>query len=87
MKLNREQRSRISLMNYKCSIGERNVRIDRPYFISLRCPRCWRSEIVKRVDYDPTNAVEAFLLCPDCDNGGFESVHYFDGEGKEIIPK
>ena len=51
--------------------------------ISLRCPNCDRARFVERQPDDHPNATVVEIPC--CTPGGFDDVHFFDANGKEII--
>lgn len=53
--------------------------------ITLVCPSCGKRADVSRCDMDPSQAVELRgIVCPDCDNGGFDLPSYFDANGDVI---
>lgn len=53
--------------------------------ITLVCPSCSKRVDTPRCATDPPKAVELHgIVCPDCDNGGFDLPSYFDAQGVEI---
>ena len=53
--------------------------------ITLVCGACKRRVDTPRCDTDPPEAVELHgIVCPDCDNGGFDLPSYFDSQGNEV---
>lgn len=57
-----------------------------PSRILFRCPKCRKKQMVDRDDTDPPAARLASMVCPDCDDGDFNSPDYFDVGGKWINP-
>lgn len=54
--------------------------------IVLRCAGCGNTTDAERAKYDPpTAAVMVTSMCPRCDTGDFESVHYLDSDGSEVL--
>lgn len=53
-------------------------------WVMLRCPECKQTMPTKKEPSDPTEAVVVELHCPECLNGGWEQVSYYDKTGKEI---
>lgn len=56
-----------------------------PWLI-LRCPRCNRVEAMEQIPFDPPTATYAEVRCPGrgCDDGDFDSLVYWDGEGRDV---
>lgn len=53
--------------------------------IKIVCPKCNRSTITPRCDYDPLHAVELHgIVCQNCDNGEFDMPEYIDKNGNYI---
>lgn len=53
--------------------------------IAIICAECGRKVNTPRCDTDPPTAVELRgIVCPDCDNGGFDLPSYFDRDGHEV---
>lgn len=53
--------------------------------ITLVCGSCSKRVETPRCDTDPPQAVELHgIVCPDCDNGGFDLPSYFDAQGREV---
>jgi hypothetical protein len=52
--------------------------------IGLFCPGCKLRMTVARQDYDPPQATELHMLCPECCGGDFSSLDYFDKDGKSV---
>lgn len=54
-------------------------------YIRLICQTCGREVDTPRCETDPPSAVMLTgIVCPDCDNGGFDMPTYFDAAGREI---
>lgn len=54
--------------------------------IHVRCETCGNAARVTRAGYDPDEAAEmATSQCNLCDTGDFESVHYTDSSGDEVM--
>lgn len=56
--------------------------------IDLRCPGCdRRAASIPREPYDPTDAVVAEILCPECASGMKDPpTVYRDPDGREVFP-
>lgn len=54
--------------------------------ISFRCPKCNRRGEFDRLPEDPPGAMEAVLICPDCDDGDFHEPRYFSASGRSVEP-
>lgn len=53
--------------------------------IIIVCDSCGKAVNTPRCDTDPPNAVEMRgVVCPDCDNGGFDLPVFFDRYGNEV---
>ena len=52
--------------------------------IELRCPKCNRTQIELRSEYDPDRAMTVEIVCPLCDKGDFDSPRYFDPCGNPV---
>lgn len=53
--------------------------------IVLVCPHCDARRTVPREPQDPPNACSARFSCPKCWDGDFETVYYFDPDGREVF--
>lgn len=54
--------------------------------IALRCPSCNKRAYDERRDGDPVQAMEAVIICPDCDDGDFHEMRFLTAAGKELLP-
>jgi hypothetical protein len=54
--------------------------------LRLRCPKCPRKGEAARDETDPPNAVLAYIVCPDCDDGDRHSPEYWDANNHWVDP-
>lgn len=54
-------------------------------WIKMECPKCGKSKLTDRDEFDPPQAVKVHIQCPDCNAGDFDSPHHFDVAGREIL--
>ncbi len=59
-----------------------------PPKVLLECPICQRTKLVEKDKSDPEGAVRIVYKCNTCEppGAGFDSLRYFDKDGKEIDP-
>jgi hypothetical protein len=56
-----------------------------PPQVTLRCPNCKNEKRVALDKTDPPNVAVVETACPKCSaDGDFESVLYFDAQGKQL---
>ena len=53
--------------------------------ILLECPKCEQQMLAERQPEDPRRAVKVHIQCPECNAGDFDTPHYFDAKGKEVM--
>lgn len=57
-----------------------------PNNITIICHSCDRKVLTPRCGTDPDEAVVLRgIICPDCDNGGFDLPMYFDVLGNQVF--
>ena len=57
----------------------------KPRHIHVRCPDCGcKVSNAERAEDEPSNAVLAEVLCPDCGVGCRPTTYYFDADGNAI---
>ena len=52
--------------------------------IRINCPKCKRTELVKRESCDYPDAVRIDIVCPRCWDGDFSEDFYYDKKGNHI---
>lgn len=53
--------------------------------IAFLCPRCHAEADVARIPQDPPEAVVAKCLCPNCDDGEWNPMTYYDAGGRQVL--
>lgn len=52
--------------------------------ITIKCPKCAKSDVVARDQFDPPKAVRVEIQCPECNAGDFDSPRYYAADGSEL---
>lgn len=53
--------------------------------ITLRCPKCPATKLVRMQEGDPYEAEVMEIICPNCDDGDRHSPRYFTANDRELL--
>lgn len=54
-------------------------------YVKLECTGCGLKKTAKREPTDPPRTALIKMLCPECAQGDFSLIDYFDKDGKQLM--